>query len=185
MASEVIYVTINAPTVESIPTTVGGAPTNVVDVDLIGEYNAVVADLQNAQADITTLQSEVDVLQSEVDTLQSLLTRTDWVTVPSYSNSWVGTLKYCKFAGFGMLAGYVGAGTIDTKAFTLPVGFRPLDWTYAYSVGEWPVSPIQGGSSGIITIEPDGDVIPTGNYYLPYATQVRHFYLPLIVFPLA
>jgi hypothetical protein len=56
MASEVIYVTIDSPTVESIPTTVGGSPTNVVDVDVIGDYNALVTLINNAVPTGTIIQ---------------------------------------------------------------------------------------------------------------------------------
>jgi hypothetical protein len=56
MASEVIYVTINAPTVETVPTTVGGSPTNVVDVDVIGDYNALIALINNAVPTGTIIQ---------------------------------------------------------------------------------------------------------------------------------
>jgi hypothetical protein len=56
MASEVIYVTIDAPTVESIPTTIAGSPTNVVDVDVIGDYNALITLINNAVPTGTIIQ---------------------------------------------------------------------------------------------------------------------------------
>lgn len=60
MASEVIYVTIESPSIETVPTTVGGSPTNVVDVDVVGDYNDVLAlinDLKNNLVPVGTIIS--------------------------------------------------------------------------------------------------------------------------------
>jgi hypothetical protein len=49
-----------------------------------------------------------------------------WVSVTSFDNSFVGNnVAYRKLNGVVFLRGNVSAGTGETVAFTLPVGYRP------------------------------------------------------------
>ena len=53
----------------------------------------------------------------------------DWITITSFSNSWVaGSIApaYRKVGNRVQLRGRITSGTANTTAFALPAGYRPL-----------------------------------------------------------
>ena len=80
-----------------------------------------------------------------------------WIT-PTVSNGWVATNPigfYKDEMGVVRLKGFMNSGTIDTKIFTLPVGYRPLATKYCSVFSNFTNDAI----AGKIAITPSGDVI--------------------------
>ena len=86
-----------------------------------------------------------------------------WIEVTSFSNSWVNygggfpNAAYCKSAsGIVSLKGLIKSGTVTSAAFTLPVGFRPLEQNN-FIVDS-------NGALGILVVSSNGEVNPnSGN----------------------
>jgi hypothetical protein len=141
MASEVIYVTINAPTVESIPTTVGGSPTNVVDVDVVGDYNDLLALVNNAVPTGTIIQGGWTTEPPNFKFLngQTLVGGVAlYPALAAYYPSWVSGANIIlpNASGLVMLGTTGVAGTIpissNSKTVTITANHLP---THTHSVG--------------------------------------------------
>lgn len=83
----------------------------------------------------------------------------DWITITSFTNSWLDyggvlpTSAYYKDAeGVVHLRGAVKSGIINTIAFTLPVGYRPL--------GNVQVATVSNNAFGMVIVNTGGGVQP-------------------------
>ena len=140
MASEVIYVTIDAPTVESVPTTVGGSPTNVVDVDVIGDYNELIALINNAVPSGTIIQGGWTTEPPNFKFLNGQ-TITDGValhpTLAAYYPSWVSgaNIVLPDMSGYALVGttGVAGTRPITSNSKTVTITSNHLP-THTHSV---------------------------------------------------
>jgi hypothetical protein len=143
MASEVIYVTIDAPTIQSIPTTIAGSPTNVVDVDVIGDYNAIIAMVNNAvpsgtiiQGGWTTEPPNYKFLNGQTLTGGVAL----YPTLANYYPSWVSgpDIVLPNMSGLVMLGttGTAGTRPITSNAKTVLIGVNNLP-AHSHTMSFW------------------------------------------------
>ncbi len=84
------------------------------------------------------------------------------ITAPTYANSWVnfaGGIRaggyYKTAANIVHLCGTIKNGTVGSKAFTLPAGFRPSAVLFFPAT-----NPYLGTTSFMIQVDPNGDVTP-------------------------
>jgi hypothetical protein len=141
MAAEVIYVTIDTPTVESIPTTVGGSPTNVVDVDVIGDYNDVIALINNAVPTGTIIQGGWTTEPPNYKFLDGQTLTGGVAAYPAlaaYYPSWVSgaDIVLPNLSGYTLLGttGTAGTRPITSNSKTVTITSNHLP-THTHSVG--------------------------------------------------
>lgn len=79
----------------------------------------------------------------------------DWITISSFSNSWVAgsvTPAYRKVGNRVQLRGRITSGTANTTAFTLPATYRPATNQSLVSVSNTPaVNQVSVDTSGNVT----------------------------------
>jgi len=92
---------------------------------------------------------------------------------PAFQGTWVNfdtdrPARFCKDAsGFVHLEGLIKSGTINTVAFTLPIGYRP-----GHVGGSAHFVVDSNGAFGVVTVNVSGDVNPFvgNNTYVSLAT---------------
>lgn len=82
---------------------------------------------------------------------------------PAFEGTWVNfdstrLARFCKDAlGFVHLGGVIRSGTINTTAFTLPLGYRPA---YALAGTRLSFAVDSNGAHGRLSVGSDGSVVP-------------------------
>ena len=89
------------------------------------------------------------------DDLSFLYGDTGWTNASGFTNSWtsgVNTARFLKSGNFVKLGGVITGGTLNTAAFTLPVGYRP-----SQQVG---FATSAGSAFALIEVNTSGTVVP-------------------------
>ena len=109
-----------------------------------------------------TTQSNAD--HTDVTNLKTNTTPTAWANITVFTNGWVNVpgwqaTQYRKIGDIVYLRGYIQNGTANVPAFTMPVGFRPLNniaFASAYYSGQRLAATVLVLPSGVVQPEFSG-----------------------------
>ena len=118
---------------------------------------------RDAARNFRQLNEELASAAASATTYTDLLAKPSaWVTVSSFSNSWVAfgagwsTPRYRKIGDIVYVQGMIKDGTSGLACFTLPVGFRPTEIQVFHSTTSTGVVRMDVGSNGQVIVYAGG-----------------------------